>query len=103
MVIRNSTCHERQELRYDRRIPVMVQGTDNSDRFFAELVLTENISNSGICLELESSLIRGQRLKVYFQNGQQQAIASVKWVREANGRSRVGLKFEHNVKNWKAD
>lgn len=103
MVVKTPTFQERQELRHDRRIPVMVQGTDNSNKFFAELVLTENVSHSGACLELESPVSPGQRLKIYFQNGQRQAIASVKWTREVNGRSRVGLKFEHKVKNWKAD
>lgn len=103
MEVKSSTFQERQELRRDRRIPVMVQGTDSSNSFFAELVLTENVSHSGVCLELESHVAEGQRLKIHFQNGQYQAIASVKWTREVNGKARVGLKFEHTVKNWNRD
>ncbi|MCS6884237.1 MAG: PilZ domain-containing protein [Acidobacteriota bacterium] len=95
------TGNQRSERRYDRRIPVLVQGTNNEDLFFAELVLTKNISSRGACLELENKVPLGQKLKIFFRNGRYQAIASVRWQRNVGERSHVGIQLEHEAKSWK--
>src|SRR5215212_7431853 len=93
---------ERVEPRRSAHLPLRVQGTDARGQFFVEVVLTENVSNSGACVTLTQQVSVGERLHVFISNGslQTQAIGHARWVNDENGRCRVGLKFERPPKAW---
>ena len=93
---------ERTEPRLSKHFPLRVQGTDTRGLFFVEIVLTENVSNSGLCIKLNRNVLVGERLQVFISNGQiqNQAIGRAKWVVGENGHWRVGLKFDHRPKTW---
>jgi hypothetical protein len=93
---------ERTEQRLSKHFPLRVQGTDIRGLFFVEIVLTENVSSSGICIKLNRNVPVGERLHVFISNGQiqNQAIGRARWVIGENGQWRVGLKFDRPPKVW---
>jgi hypothetical protein len=92
----------RTEPRHVKHLPLRVEGIDVEGLFFVEIVFTENVSSSGACIMLKRNVPVGERLQVFINNGQiqNQAIGYARWVKDENGRWRVGLKFAHIPKSW---
>lgn len=102
-MVEQSIANRRKEPRHHQQLPLRIQGEDNNGQIFVEVVLTQNISLSGVCVLLNRQVEIGQELQIFTCSSliPRQATAKACWVRREKDLWMVGLYFERHSKIWK--